>query len=142
MQTVPGLKRIVCCDFLAYKNHREPRGKSYCQKLFPPHTFHKMHVHAAKPIVSKSDMTCRGENTNFVFICCNCAMPRTPEHDRLRAVGMLQGGSTLSATARHFGVQRSTVSMWWTHFQNTGTTTDLPRHGRARVTSAQHWHHH
>ena len=64
-------------------------------------------------------------------------MPRTLQNDRLRAIGMTQGGRTLSATARHFGVQRSTVRMWWTHFQITGSVADLPRRGSPRVTSAR-----
>ena len=47
-------------------------------------------------------------------------MPRTPKNDCLRTVGIHQEGSMLSASARHFGVQCSTVRMWYRWFQDTG----------------------
>jgi len=62
-------------------------------------------------------------------------MPRTSQNDRNRAIGMLQAGNTVSATARQFNVQRKTVRTWWLRFQNTGSVSDLPRRGRARITT-------
>jgi transposase-like protein len=64
-------------------------------------------------------------------------MPRTSVNDRLRAVGMIQGGASISAIARQFGVERLTVRRWLTNFQLQGNVTDLPRSGRPRITTPQ-----
>lgn len=64
-------------------------------------------------------------------------MPRTAENDRLRAVGMLESGTSVSATARQFGVARQTVRLWYHRHRMAGTVSDLPRSGRPRVTTRQ-----
>ena len=95
-----------------------------------------MHVQRVKPTVNESHRFGQGKNSNLFFICNNCAMLRTPENDCLRTVDLLHGGCILSATARHFVVQRSTVRMWYKQFQDIGSVTDLPRRGHSQVTSS------
>ena len=64
-------------------------------------------------------------------------MPRLSEGERCRIVGMLQGGASVSATARHFGVTRTTVRLWNQRYEATGMVADLQRSGRPRVTTPQ-----
>ena len=64
-------------------------------------------------------------------------MPRLSEGERCRLVGMLQGGASVFATARHFGVTRTTVRLWNQRYRATGTVADLQRSGRPRVTTPQ-----
>lgn len=96
-----------------------------------------MHVQTKKGSQMKFCDIGSQENTSFSLVERNTAMPRTSENDRLRAVGMLQAGSSVSATARRFNVQRSTLRVWWARFQGTGSVSDLPGRGRGRVTTAR-----
>ncbi|CAM1332540.1 Uncharacterised protein at_DN2415 [Pycnogonum litorale] len=68
-------------------------------------------------------------------------MPRLTENQCLCAVGMLETGMAENEVARHFGVQRNTISSLWRRFQLNGNTRDLPRTGRPRVTSRQQDNH-
>ena len=62
-------------------------------------------------------------------------MPRLREHERLRAIGMIQAGTSESEVARIFGVHRNTISALWRRFGFTGSVRDSQRAGRPRVTS-------
>ena len=64
-------------------------------------------------------------------------MPRLSEGERCRIVGMLQDGASVSVTARHFGMTRTTVRLWNQRYWATGTVADLQRSGRPRVTTPQ-----
>ena len=95
-----------------------------------------MHVQNEKDSQLKFGDVGSQENTSFYLVERNTAMPRTSENDRLRAVGMLQAGRSVSATARQLNPQRSTLRVWLTRFRNTRSVSDLPGHGRGRVTTA------
>ena len=62
-------------------------------------------------------------------------MPRLPENTRLRAVGMIQAGSSQGEVARQLGVHRNTISALCARFRQTGSVADGQRTGRPRVTS-------
>ena len=62
-------------------------------------------------------------------------MPRLNESDRNRAIGQLEAGVTISEVARRFNVQRRVIRNLRTRFEQTGSTNDLPRTGRPRVTT-------
>ena len=64
-------------------------------------------------------------------------MPRLNESDRNRAIGQLEAGVTISEVARRFNVQRRVIRNLRTRFEQTGSTNDLPRTGRPRVTTPE-----
>ncbi|XP_060065781.1 uncharacterized protein LOC132546103 [Ylistrum balloti] len=62
-------------------------------------------------------------------------MPRLANDERNRAVQLLLGGNTQNAVARVLNVHKSTVSLLYARLRTTGTTADLPRTGRPKVTT-------
>lgn len=64
-------------------------------------------------------------------------MARLSQVQRERALGMLQANMSVSAVARTFGCTRATIYSLQRRVQQTGSTQDLPRAGRPRVTTAQ-----
>lgn len=62
-------------------------------------------------------------------------MPRLNEAQRNNAIGRLQCGVSFSAVARNFNVAPSTITRLWYRYQRQGSTRDLPRSGRPRVTT-------
>ena len=62
-------------------------------------------------------------------------MPRLRREESLRALGMLQAGVSLSAAARQFRCNVSTISRLRSRYQATGSAEDRPRRGRQRVTT-------
>ena len=64
-------------------------------------------------------------------------MPRLSKEERERAMGMLECGISATRVAQRFGCSRRMVYNLQERHQATGTTTDRPRSGRPRVTSAR-----
>ena len=62
-------------------------------------------------------------------------MPRFSEIERERAIGMVMGGASHNAVARHFNVRRTAFSRLVRRLEETGATRDRPRTGRPRVTT-------
>lgn len=62
-------------------------------------------------------------------------MPRLSEPQRNNAIGRLDAGESRTAVARAFHVSPSTISRLWDRYQQHGSTRDLPRSGRPRVTT-------
>lgn len=62
-------------------------------------------------------------------------MPRLTTEQRLRALGMLESGSSQDTVARYFGVRQSTISRLWNRFNLHGSVNDEPRSGRPRITT-------
>ena len=65
-------------------------------------------------------------------------MSRPTENQRLRAIGMLQGGLAQNIVARHFGVHRNTIQSLLRRFRQSGNTRNRQRSDRSLVTSRQH----
>ena len=65
-------------------------------------------------------------------------MPRPTENQRLRAIGMLQGGLAQHIVARHFGVHRNTIQSLLRRFRQPGNTKNRQRSDCPLVTSRQH----
>lgn len=63
-------------------------------------------------------------------------MPRLNEAQRNNAIGRLEAGKSQTAVARVFNVNQSTISHLRNRFRQHGSTRDLPRSGRPRVTTA------
>ena len=57
-------------------------------------------------------------------------MPRIPNNLRERAIGMLDAGMSTEHVARHVGCSSLRIRL-----RTTGSTNELPRRGRARVTT-------
>lgn len=64
-------------------------------------------------------------------------MPRLTTAERERAIGMLQLGATTGHVARTFGCSVVTVRNLRQRYQQTGQTSDRPRTGRPRITTAR-----
>ena len=62
-------------------------------------------------------------------------MPRIPENLRERALGMLGAGCTTAEVAAPVGASVQSIRSLRRRFAQTGSTRDLPRSGRPRVTS-------
>ena len=62
-------------------------------------------------------------------------MPRIPAHLRERAIGMLNSGTPTEQVAAHVGSSVQAVRSLRRRFTQTGSTADLPRSGRPRVTT-------
>ena len=62
-------------------------------------------------------------------------MPRLSAVQREQAIGMLMGGVSQPAVARHFNVAKSTVLRLVRRLEETGSTRDRPRPGQPRVTT-------
>ena len=62
-------------------------------------------------------------------------MPRLSENERLRAIGMLEAGSSQRDVARQFNVHRNTIWCLWQRWQQTNAVRDHPRSGRPHVTN-------
>ena len=62
-------------------------------------------------------------------------MPRLSAVQREQAIGMLMGGISQPAVARHFNVAKSTVLRLVRRLEETGSTRDRPRPGQPRVTT-------
>ena len=60
-------------------------------------------------------------------------MPRLSAVQREQAIGMLMGGISQPAVARHFNVAKSTVLRLVRRLEETGSTRDRPRPGQPRV---------
>lgn len=60
----------------------------------------------------------------------------TPQ-ERLRAIGMIEAGSTHRQVAIALNRDHRIIDRLWDRYELTGTTTDRPRSGRPRVTSAR-----
>jgi len=65
-------------------------------------------------------------------------MPRLTENQRLRAIGMLQGGLAQNIVARHFGVHRNTIQSLLRRLMQPGNTRNRQRSDRPLVTSRQY----
>jgi len=63
------------------------------------------------------------------------SMPRIPENLRERALGMLEAGGTTAEVAARVGASVQSIRSIRRRFAQTGSTRDLPRSGRPRVTS-------
>jgi transposase-like protein len=61
---------------------------------------------------------------------------RLNEAQRSNAIGRLEASESQTAVARIFNVSQSTIFRLWDRYQQTGSTRDLPRLGRPRVTTA------
>ena len=64
-------------------------------------------------------------------------MPRLSALERERGIGMAMMGATTSHIARTLNCSRLTVSRLLSRYNQTGSTQDMPRSGRPRVTTAQ-----
>ena len=62
-------------------------------------------------------------------------MPRIPNNLRERAISMLDAGMSTEHVARHVGWSSRAIQNLWIRFRTTGSTNDLPRRGRPRVTT-------
>ncbi|KAK7106419.1 hypothetical protein V1264_017679 [Littorina saxatilis] len=62
-------------------------------------------------------------------------MPRLNAPDRERAIGQLTLGTPQNEVANAFGVHPSTITRLWQRYLQTGSTNDLARSGRPRVTT-------
>jgi transposase len=63
-------------------------------------------------------------------------MPRLNEAQHNNAIGRLEAGESQIAVARIFNVYQSTISRLWDRYQQNGSTCDLQRSGRPKVTTA------
>lgn len=63
-------------------------------------------------------------------------MPRLSQPERDRALGMLQAGRSTRVVARAFNVHNATIVRLAQRFRTTGSSSDLARSGRPRVTTA------
>ena len=61
-------------------------------------------------------------------------MPRLSTTERERAIGMLQGRSSVAEVARRLNCTRNTVYRLRDRLQQTGSTSDRPRSGQPSVT--------
>lgn len=64
-------------------------------------------------------------------------MGRLSSEQRQRAVGMSNAGMNQTAIARHFNVNRSTISRLLERLRVTGSVADRPRSGQPRKTDAR-----
>lgn len=64
-------------------------------------------------------------------------MPRLLQNDRWRAVGMLQSGLSQREVAQRLNVHINTIGRLSNRFNRTRSTSDRPRSGRPRVTTAR-----
>lgn len=62
-------------------------------------------------------------------------MPNLTEHKRSLIVGMLMAGVSVSAIAQRMQVHRDTVRNTQRNYQLTGSTKELKRSGRPRITT-------
>ena len=62
-------------------------------------------------------------------------MRRLPRDERLRAIGMLQTGTSQREVANTFNVSKSVISRLWNRYQQTQNVDDRPRSGRPRSTT-------
>lgn len=62
-------------------------------------------------------------------------MRRLQNDERLRAIGMLQMGSTQQAVANMLRVSQSVICRLWNRYQQTQNVRDRPRSGRPRATT-------
>ena len=71
-----------------------------------------------------------------VFLHCRMfSMSRIPNNLRERAIGMLGVGISTEHVARHVGCCSRAIRNLRIRFRMTGSTNDLPRRGRPRVTT-------
>lgn len=71
-----------------------------------------------------------------VFLHCTIfSMPRIPNNLRERAIGMLDAGMSTEDVARHVGSSSRAIRNLRVRFRTTGSTNDMPRRGRPRVTT-------
>ena len=63
-------------------------------------------------------------------------MVRLSRLDRAHALGMVQAGTSQEVVARHFNVNRSTISRLLSRYRDTADVKDRARSGRPRVTAA------
>ena len=63
-------------------------------------------------------------------------MPRLSREERERAIGMLQAGLSARRVSRMFNCSHPTIIKLRDRFHASGTTSDRPRPGRPRVTTA------
>ena len=104
-----------------------------------------MHVHRmlAKSSVTKCTFTSRTtrvivhtQNSERNF--SNFVMGRRPSmtlNDRLIAIGMLNGGSSVNHVARHFQVHERTIYRLQSRCRQTNSVKDRPRSGRPKKTT-------
>ena len=64
-------------------------------------------------------------------------MPNLTDHQRSRIIGMVEAGLQYAEVARRLGIHRSTVGRTVRRYGATGSTAELPRSGRPRVTTAR-----
>lgn len=64
-------------------------------------------------------------------------MPRLTPEERWRAIGLLDAGTSARRVAHRFGCNVSTIVRLQQRNEETGSVTDRPRPGRARVTTPQ-----
>ena len=70
------------------------------------------------------------------FLHCNIfSMPRISNNLRERTIGMLDAGMSTERAARHVGCSSRAIRNLRIRFRTTGSTDDLPRRGRPRVTT-------
>ena len=76
------------------------------------------------------------ERKHLRFLHCNIiSMPRIPNNLRERAFGMLDAGMLTEHVARLVGCSSRAIQNLCIIFRTTGSTNDLPRRGRPRVTT-------
>ena len=71
----------------------------------------------------------------FFFHCCIFSIPRIPNNLRERAIGMFGAGMSTEHVARHVGCSSRAIRNLRVRFRTPGSTNDLPRRGRPRVTT-------
>ena len=64
-------------------------------------------------------------------------MPQLSQVQRERVVGMIQAGESCRRVARHFGFSFKTICQLVSRLNQTGSTSDRPRSGRPRKTTAR-----
>jgi transposase len=63
-------------------------------------------------------------------------MPSLNEAQRNNTIGRIEACESQTAVARTFNVSQSTISKLWDIYQQNGSTRDITRSGRPRVTTA------
>ena len=71
----------------------------------------------------------------FCLHCSIFSMPRIPNNSRKWAIGMFDAEMSTEHVARHVGYSSRAIRNLRIRFQSTGSSNDLPRRGRPRVTT-------
>lgn len=64
-------------------------------------------------------------------------MPNLTNHQRSKIIGMVEAGLQYTDIARRLGIHRNTIRNTVRRYATTGSTAELPRSGRPRITTAR-----